>query len=201
MTDFAEISRLPEAEIWKRYKRGDGQAFAYMFHAYSGMLYNYGMKIQPDKERIRDCIQDLFVDLWLYRQTVAETDSIKYYLFKSLRRKIVNTIRTENLHVHPDEWMLDEDNISSPSPEFSLIAEQSLQERRDKVQSLLHTLTRRQREAIFLKFYNELSYEEIASIMAISSQAVYNLISKGIKELKNHLPLKSFILFMLSLLQ
>ncbi len=49
------------------------------------------------------------------------------------------------------------------------------------------TLTKRQREAIFLKFYNDLSYSDIASIMDLQVDSVYNVISKAIESLRHKL--------------
>lgn len=199
MDIFTQLSQQPEVEIWRRYKNGDGLAFSYMYQQYTKILYIYGMKITPDKEIVKDCIQDLFVELWLYRSTVAQTDSIKYYLFKSLRRKIVSRISNENQLTSVDEQIHPQKLGVTTSYELDLIAEQTIQERRDKINLSMNCLTKRQKEAIFLKFYNELSYDEIASIMSLSRQAVYNLIFKALKELKKHLLLETFILLLLIL--
>jgi RNA polymerase sigma factor (sigma-70 family) len=51
----------------------------------------------------------------------------------------------------------------------------------------LRTLTKRQQEAIYLKFYSNLSYKEVASIMSISVDSIYNLISKAIDSLQHEL--------------
>lgn len=72
----------------------------------------------------------------------------------------------------------------APSHEFSLIAEQTLFEQRQRVMKMLDGLTPRQREAIFLRYFEELSYERIAGIMEMNKQSAYNLIHTGISQLR-----------------
>jgi len=59
-------------------------------------------------------------------------------------------------------------------------------------------LTRRQREAIYLRFYQNLSYDEIAKLMTMKVESVYNVISKAISLLKNTI---LFFLLIVSLWQ
>jgi RNA polymerase sigma factor (sigma-70 family) len=193
------FAALPDKEIWDLYKRGDGKAFSFIYQSYASSLFAYGMKVLPEKDVVKDCIQDLFVELWLYRGTVGVTDSIKYYLFRSLRRKIGHQLTRSSRFMPAGEDL--NHYGTSDSHELHLIADQDLFEQREKLDLLLNTLTRRQREALYLKFFSEMTYEEIASLMSISSQAVYNLVSKALKELKNNVLVKNGILFVLLLLK
>jgi RNA polymerase sigma factor (sigma-70 family) len=84
-----------------------------------------------------------------------------------------------------------------PSTEDILIEEEWEVERNKKLTHSLHSLTKRQREAIFLKFFNQLSYHEVAVIMDLHVDSVYNLISKSIDILRKKL--KASAIFMLTL--
>lgn len=53
------------------------------------MLYRYGFQYTKDKALIKDAIQDLFVELRQKRKRLSHTTSIKLYLYKSIRRKIL----------------------------------------------------------------------------------------------------------------
>ena len=68
--------------------------------------------------------------------------------------------------------------------ESMLIEEQSFAEKRQQAMHLLDQLTKRQREAVFLRYFEEMEYEKIASIMDLSKQVVYNLVNKAIQSLK-----------------
>ena len=85
----------------------------------------------------------------------------------------------------------------APSTEDVLIEEEWEIERNRKVRHSLQSLTKRQREAIFLKFFNQLSYHEVAVIMDLHVDSVYNLISKSIDILRKKL--KANAIFMLIL--
>ena len=187
---YPDDSREPsEVALWQRYKQGDGAAFAAIYQKYVRVLYPYGMRIMPNRDFVRDCIQDLFVELWLYRSTVADTDSVKFYLFRALRSKLARGARLENATVSVElsfpalDW-----EVSTPY-ETDLIAEQKVAEQRQRISRGMTLLTKRQQEAIYLRFYGGLSHEEIAELMQVSVQSSYNLISKAIKALKESFPL------------
>ena len=57
----------------------------------------------------------------------------------------------------------------------------------EKLRRCLVTLTKRQREAIFLRFYNDLSYSDVASVMELQVDSVYNIISKAIDSMRHKL--------------
>jgi len=70
-----------------------------------------------------------------------------------------------------------------PSAETLLIRDQSIRIRIEKLQKIMNTLPERQKEALYLRFYGELSFSEIAKTMDISTRAVYKLIYKALDNL------------------
>src|SRR5690606_19659512 len=77
-----------EHALWARFKSGSDSAFTQIYNQNIVSLYNYGEIITPNKELIEDSIHDLFVDLWKNKSKLGTTFSIKFYLFKRLKRKI-----------------------------------------------------------------------------------------------------------------
>jgi RNA polymerase sigma factor (sigma-70 family) len=61
-------------------------------------------------------------------------------------------------------------------------------EERERIMNMLRRLTRRQHEAIFLRYFDELNCDQIAAVMDLSKQAVYNLIHHALGELKKARP-------------
>jgi RNA polymerase sigma factor (sigma-70 family) len=170
--------------LWNSFRAGDEQAFVVIFDRSIRALHNYGVKIIRDSELVQDAVQELFIELWKHRETLGETDSIKAYLYKSLRRKLfrIKSKQANKLMVElPSEYF----NETSPSVEFSLMAEQSSIEQTQKLTRLLATLSKRQREVVFLRYFEEMEYEKIAVIMDINKQVVYNLVHKAIDALKS----------------
>src|SRR6478736_5855617 len=82
---------LDDTTLWNAFRNGDDTALITMFDLHARSLYNYGYKISNDKEMVKDAIQDLFADLFQSRSGLGETNAIRFYLFKSLRRRLVRS--------------------------------------------------------------------------------------------------------------
>ena len=68
---------------------GDQNAFLTIYQNHYQSLFSYGLSITGDKELTKDCIQELFLEIWKTRLTLnKEVDNIRSYLFTWLRRKI-----------------------------------------------------------------------------------------------------------------
>ena len=89
------VTEVDEMALWRAFKSGDQAAFARMYQCYSRVLYGYGFRVTHDAALIEDCIQDLFIELWRTRENLSDTTSIKFYLFRSLRRRISRTINAD----------------------------------------------------------------------------------------------------------
>lgn len=178
--------------LWKAFKSGDEKALITIFDRFSQPLYNYGCKIAGEGEMVKDAIQDLFMELWQKRERLGDTDAIKFYLLKSLRRKLrkLQKKSTGRLLSH---IFLREEEDAAPSREFVIISEQVSAEKKEKIMNVLKKLTPRQHEAIFLRYFEELSCDQIASLMGLSKQGVYNLIHHALNELRKNKALESFL--------
>src|SRR5690606_3537124 len=77
-----------DQELWNSFRKGEEQAFAQIARQYYPGLFSYGAKFSRDREFVNDCVQDLFLELWSKRESIGDTQFVKFYLFKSLRRKI-----------------------------------------------------------------------------------------------------------------
>lgn len=181
-----EISITTNSEIilWNQFRSGSKQAFNAIYYKYVKILFNYGRKITSNTSLIEDCIQDLFVELWQKKELLSETTSIKFYLFRAVNRKIVRVLKSESKIFFKD---LSEDYDFEVvfSHEVQLISEQISKEDRDKLAKALNGLTSRQKEAIYLKYYEKLSFEEVSSILEISVKGTYKIISRALEALKN----------------
>lgn len=178
-------AHIDEGALWNAFKSGNETALVSIFDRYVKVLYNYGIKIYQDRESVEDTVQELFIELWKNRKNLSDTDSIKFYLFKALRFKLQ---RVRKSRISRDLLSLSQvDDGVAPSHEFFVIAEQTMYEQRQRLLKMLDSLTPRQREAIFLRYFEEMSYERIAEIMEMNKQSVYNLIHAGIAQLRESL--------------
>ena len=177
------ITSIDEFILWKNFKNGDMAAYALIYRRYFFMLYQYGKKICDDHELIKDSVQDLFIKLWNNRENLIETTSIKYYLLTSLKRKLLDALRSPQQRMEAkNEWLDNELFIVAEDVEDDPMLEQ-----KEKVLKALNRLSEHQQKLLRLKFYKNLSNKEIAEEMGITIQSVYNAVFKALKSLRKQL--------------
>jgi RNA polymerase sigma factor (sigma-70 family) len=170
-----------DIELWNQFRSGNTESFVSVFRNYYSDLFNYGCKITDDHGIIEDCIQDLFIDLWRTHGK-AEILSLKAYIFRAFKFKLIKAIgkagKTSSFlaEIHENEFEI--------SHEMLLINELENEELRQRVFNAMQELSARQKEIIYLKFQQNLSYEEVSEIMNINYQAARNLVYQSIKVLK-----------------
>ena len=160
-------NEVSEAVIWDNFKSGSEKALALIYSRYVKSLYNYGRQFTSNHELVRDNIQDLFVELIRNKEKLGHTNSIKFYLYKSLRRKLVRSLQKQTKVFSTDNFEDHGAFLVSISPELTLLRSQLTQEQKKLLERSINALTASQREAILLYFYEGLSYIEITEVMAI----------------------------------
>jgi RNA polymerase sigma factor (sigma-70 family) len=183
---------VDDRTLWQRFRNGNDLAFSVIYSKYVQRLFNYGMHTCRDRELVMDCLQELFARLWDKRAQLADVEAVNYYLIKSYRRLLLGKLAQRRkyffVRISKDEKGFD----FNPSIEEVLILEEATSSQIEELRKAVATLTKRQREAIFLKFYNDLSYSEVASVMEMNIDSVYNLISKAIDSLRKNLKTSVF---------
>ena len=168
--------------LWDAMKSGKKSALESIYNREVDYLYNYALRLSRDSDLIQDSIQDLFIEIWNKRNSIGSTDAIRPYLITSLRRKIIASLKKASKS--SQEVIEDLDFRSDEAIESEIIKEETASEQKDALSRAMSQLSSRQREAIYHKYYNNHSYEEICEIMDINYQSVRNLISQGIKKMK-----------------
>ena len=177
---------MDDLMLWGRLRKGDHGALREMYTDHVVNLENYARKFKSDNVLIEDTIHDIFVQIWNQKERLGNTDSIIKYLCVTLRREIIRRIsKAQKVTELKNQEGLDAD--FSISIEDILISEETKDDHHKKLKKALDTLSSRQREAIYLRYYEEMDYEEICEIMEINYQSVRNLISKGVTDLRKYL--------------
>ncbi|MOA12599.1 RNA polymerase sigma factor SigX [compost metagenome] len=200
VVSYLKKSGINEAELWLTFKEGDVKAYEQIYTIYYRQLYNYAHKYTSDKELVNDLIHDLFVKIWNNRQTLSNPPSVKNYLFKSFRGHLFNHIRNTRDHASGTAEELEMLNPFTlevkASPEADVIAVEKKNQVHRLISNAINQLTDRQREAIYLKYYEGFSYPEIAEIMGLSVKATYKLIARAIAVLREHAGNQPIVLFL-----
>jgi RNA polymerase sigma factor (sigma-70 family) len=180
--------------LWNEFIRGDEDAFRLIYISHVQTLFKYGCNFTQDEALIKDCIQDIFVDLMKYRSTIGSTNDIRLYLFKSLKRKIIRSLHKSEIYRH-----LESDKIPfqyAISYEEEMIEDERVKSRIRHLELAMSALSPRQKEAIYLKYVSNLSYEEISSLMKMKYQSARNLIFRGLEKLRESFPKEVILLFL-----
>lgn len=181
------FSSLSDSETWNRFKAGDDNAYAYIYQRHAPELFSYGLHIVHDRPLVEDCMHDLFVYLFQHRSALGDTNAIKYYLFKSLRRRILEALEKQNKAAAHDDELAYAMADTFSSAEVKIMEEETEAYQHKRLMTAIESLPERQREAIYLLYFSNLSYPEIAAIMSLNIRTVYNQVHTAIQSLRKQL--------------
>ncbi len=173
-----------EALLWADFLKGNQTALSKIYLDNVNTLYDFGCKFSVDKDFVRDCIQDVFITLIQTRAKLSDTQHVKGYLLKSLKRKIIRG----SVKKHKFEEILESEDYRF---EINFESLNDYESEDDKylrkalaVHKAVESLSSRQREALYLRFNLELSHNEIADILHLSPQSSRALLSRAIQKIR-----------------
>lgn len=173
-----------DLHLWNEYRSGNADAFGALIRLHYSDLFHYGTRFTRDTDLVKDCLQDLFLEIWINRETISETCFVKYYLLKALRRKLTRRIGRSRYTGSWEELHFESLFPATHSVETGMIREEGLAELSRRMKSVLTGLTKRQQEVVYLRYYLDADIDEIAEIMSVHRQSVYNLLYDSLKKLK-----------------
>ncbi|MCE7060919.1 RNA polymerase sigma factor [Dyadobacter sp. CY343] len=176
--------------LWQQSQAGDSLAFCQLADKQYRTLFNYATNFTYDKEFIKDSIQDLLIHIWEKRNTI-QIQFVTIYFLRALRNQLMQEFRRNNnalsqLDIEEAGELSDYQNIETEIEQHEVFTENQV-----KVRTALEDLPRRQKEAIFLKYYEGMNNEQIADLMQVNRQSVANLLFKAINSLKVQMQLIS----------
>lgn len=183
---FENMNTSSEKSLWNLFVEGDKNAFSSLFKTYYSPLYSYGLKISSDQCTTEDCLQNFFIYLHKNRRNLSEINNVKSYLFVSFRRAILKNLKQERRFGSYDE-IFESNHLFAFSPEELKIEQEISNTKNTALAVLLNSLSTRQREVVYLKYYSELSIKDTAEVMNISYQSVLNTLQKAFSKLRNEI--------------
>ncbi len=183
------------APEWNAFKGGDWNAYRQLYNIHFKALNNYGYKFTRDVSLIEDAVHDLFVNLWAKREQLGNPVSVKNYLYKSLRNLLLRKMDAQQRFVAIDSA---EDYPFNFEVSFDTVfmEDESKKELQRKLKEAIQTLSSRQQEIIYLRFYEGLSYEAAADIMNLNITSTYKLLYKAIGKLQERVKLVDLMMIL-----
>jgi RNA polymerase sigma-70 factor (family 1) len=176
------ISPQATAFLVERLRAGDAAAFTEIYEAFAEPLVTYSYNILQDRDACRDIIHDIFLSLWLKRESLVIETSLQGYLFTAAKYQVLQLIRKEKVR----ESVFDQVELriwGDPSPE-NLLYQKELQAR---LSGIVDALPDKAREVYLLSREHHLSYKEIAERLDISPNTVRNHLAAALKKIREHL--------------
>nr|WP_315239082.1 sigma-70 family RNA polymerase sigma factor [uncultured Flavobacterium sp.] len=182
-TQILTIKTYDDHKLWSKLKAGDEKSFSLLFEKYYADLINYGNSFSPFAEKVQDCVQDVFADIWLYRDSLKEPNVVKAYLLSSVRKRIARLYERD--HIFKKITTTDSiEFLFDFSVEHDFIDDEATAERVSYLNKLLNDLPSRQKEALFLRYNQGLSVEQIAEMLDVNYQSANNLLHRGLLKLR-----------------
>jgi RNA polymerase sigma factor (sigma-70 family) len=187
-TPLDSLNAQEDASLIVQIRSGDYDAFTLLYNKYIRQLSQYGLKFTPDRCAVEDCLHDVFVWLWANRQKLNIHSSVKSYLFKSVRTTMLHWLqkqdRLQTLNPGDDQSYRFELQLT---PETVFLHNEQHRQIRQQIESVLLTLTAKQKEVIYLRYYEGLNFEDIARNMNLSVKACYKLMGRAIAVLRENM--------------
>ena len=182
-TQILKTKIYDDHKLWDKLRAGDERSFSLLFEKYYGDLINYGNSFSPFAEKVQDCVQNVFADIWLYRESLQKPNVVKAYLLSSVRKRIARLYERD--HIFKKITTTDSiEFLFDFSVEYELIDDETTAERVLYLNKLLNDLPSRQKEALFLRYNEGLSVEQIAEILNVNYQSASNLLHRGLLTLR-----------------
>jgi len=170
-------------EIIRGLKQDDQQMLKYLFDVYYEKLVFYSLTYVIRKEIAEEIIQELFVRIWENRKSLLITKSCKAYLFTSARNSSINYLRSKYARIP----FISLSNIIE-KPERSTVEDKLVEsELKAMIQHSIDTLPPKCRIIFNLSRNSDLSNQEIANILGISTKTVDTQIRIAVIKMKRAL--------------
>lgn len=171
--------------LWNSMMNGDEKSFSMLFNRYFDDLVGYGNSLSPSAEKVQDCVQDVFIDVWNYREKLQNAVVVKAYLLSSVRKRIARLYERDHIF----RKVTSVDSIAflmEFSVQHDLIDDDdyATKEKVAHLNQLLNNLPARQKEALYLKYHQGLTVEQIAEMLDVNYQSASNLLYRALVTLR-----------------
>lgn len=182
--------KLAHHLLWERFRMGDKDAFFDLYKTLYYPLVNFGIRVCGEADLASEATDQVFTTIWEKHETLNRVDNVEAYLRTFLKRKLLRLLDRRRkindalFNAGADgEWM-------EMSYEEFIVKVQSDELVKHQLKAALQKLTFRQKQLIHLKFFEGLSYEQIAAQTKQSIKTAYNTIYDALKILRKELKSK-----------
>ena len=186
------VATEKETELLKDIAAGNSKAFRALYSQWEPTLSSFIFQVTRSKIITAEIIQDVFLKIWMARESLVDVKDFKAYLFVISKNRAINALKKsladlERMKKYVSEVPFNEQSVEDDNDQlpFTLIDE------------AIDQLSPRQKEIFLLHRYERYSYREIAEQLGIGKESVKTHLSLAIKSIKNHIETKITLIFLL----
>ncbi|MCT1524877.1 MULTISPECIES: RNA polymerase sigma factor [Sphingobacterium] len=173
---------LPDMELIRYCTEGNDRAFNELFRRYFNKLYQFSLQYVKDETIAESLVLDLLLQVWQKSGNIKQDGEIAPYLFKAMKNTVLNHVRKR----HRQVLTLDEipEKMSS-----NTLADENLEakELETAYREMLEQLSPQRKKVFQMSRDQQMSHQEIASILQLSVNTVNNHINASTSFLRNKL--------------
>jgi len=177
--DFTTVA----PDCWARLKEGDPSTLGELYDCYVDKLFLAASAITNDRELVKDSLQEVFIEIWHYRETIGPIQYPQAYLTKVLRSILAKKLKKKDMTV----WFPLEETLAGldGNHEDIIILSDADRELKARLSHAMEKLSVRQKLILKFHFYEGLTYEQIAQRLNMKYQSVNNLAFRTIRHLRD----------------
>jgi len=157
--------------------------FERLFRFYYSTLCGYANSFLQDPDAAEEIVQEVMIKIWVNRESIKITTSIRSYLFRAVRNGCMNLIKHLEVRDAYKTWNEALGEGFERSHEDQMI----VSELEQKIRKAIDKLPLERRKVFILSRYDNLTYAEIGAKLGISVKTVENQMSKALRTLREEL--------------
>lgn len=177
-----------KTKLAEQLRNGNEEALFSLMTLYYNDLFKYGLKFTAERNIAKDIIQQFILHIWANRTKFQVVENVDRYLFVAFKRFLIQELRKNSRHnaIYVGASV----DLDYPDVELMIIFQQN--ELLSKALSqAIEALPQRQKELLQLRYYEQMSFEEIAKKTSLSARTIYNNLYEALKKLRSHELLKN----------
>lgn len=167
-----------DKEKWVMMQAGDQNSLEEIYRNHIDAIIKLGYKLNASSTQIEETIQELFLRIWNNRTNLTVPNNVRIYLLASFRNNLIKAINNDRNY---DKISLDQ--MTADLVDLDSIDGAEGANSTKVLQNAIERLPARQKEIIFLKYFQNIKINDISSIMKMKPQSASNLLQRAIKNL------------------
>lgn len=169
-----QFIKLSDEELMLKYQGGDEHAFAELYKRLSPRIFGYFHSKIRTKEKTEEAFQEFFIKLHKSKHLYKKGMPILPWVFTIARTVFLDEVRRtkfekNQVQISDGDWTT-ENNFKD--------------EGKQELQPVLSKLSPEQKSALELRYFDEKTFDEIAIILNTNSANIRQIVSRGVKKLK-----------------